>query len=196
MGIEPTLFAWEARVLPLNDTRDGVIVGFSRDGNSSFERRHRCGCCGHPCSQHLKIICIGTILVLNCVHACSCSAQSSILLATASEKCCSACGQSRQHGQDQPEVSRTGVGGRARSRKRPRDRRHDAAATASHYMKTRSGTPVTEPASKREVLCAATAGYADDRSTPTPVEQSARRSLLTRTVCDGSLGPSQRQLEP
>jgi hypothetical protein len=22
MGIEPTLFAWEARVLPLNDTRD------------------------------------------------------------------------------------------------------------------------------------------------------------------------------
>jgi hypothetical protein len=23
MGIEPTLFAWEARVLPLNDTRDG-----------------------------------------------------------------------------------------------------------------------------------------------------------------------------
>ena len=30
MGIEPTLFAWEARVLPLNDTRDGVIVGFSR----------------------------------------------------------------------------------------------------------------------------------------------------------------------
>ena len=30
MGIEPTLFAWEARVLPLNDTRDGFIVGFSR----------------------------------------------------------------------------------------------------------------------------------------------------------------------
>jgi hypothetical protein len=24
MGIEPTLFAWEARVLPLNDTRDGL----------------------------------------------------------------------------------------------------------------------------------------------------------------------------
>ena len=24
MGIEPTLFAWEARVLPLNDTRAGV----------------------------------------------------------------------------------------------------------------------------------------------------------------------------
>jgi len=24
MGIEPTLFAWEARVLPLNDTRDRV----------------------------------------------------------------------------------------------------------------------------------------------------------------------------
>ncbi len=23
MGIEPTLFAWEARVLPLNDTREG-----------------------------------------------------------------------------------------------------------------------------------------------------------------------------
>ena len=23
MGIEPTLFAWEARVLPLNDTRGG-----------------------------------------------------------------------------------------------------------------------------------------------------------------------------
>ena len=26
MGIEPTLFAWEARVLPLNDTRDAAIV--------------------------------------------------------------------------------------------------------------------------------------------------------------------------
>ena len=24
MGIEPTLFAWEARVLPLNDTREGA----------------------------------------------------------------------------------------------------------------------------------------------------------------------------
>lgn len=24
MGIEPTLFAWEARVLPLNDTRRGL----------------------------------------------------------------------------------------------------------------------------------------------------------------------------
>jgi hypothetical protein len=24
MGIEPTLFAWEARVLPLNDTRIGL----------------------------------------------------------------------------------------------------------------------------------------------------------------------------
>ena len=24
MGIEPTLFAWEARVLPLNDTRVGA----------------------------------------------------------------------------------------------------------------------------------------------------------------------------
>ena len=24
MGIEPTLFAWEARVLPLNDTREAV----------------------------------------------------------------------------------------------------------------------------------------------------------------------------
>jgi hypothetical protein len=24
MGIEPTLFAWEARVLPLNDTRDAI----------------------------------------------------------------------------------------------------------------------------------------------------------------------------
>ena len=24
MGIEPTLFAWEAKVLPLNYTRDGV----------------------------------------------------------------------------------------------------------------------------------------------------------------------------
>jgi hypothetical protein len=24
MGIEPTLFAWEARVLPLNDTRAGL----------------------------------------------------------------------------------------------------------------------------------------------------------------------------
>ncbi len=27
MGIEPTLFAWEARVLPLNDTRTIGIVG-------------------------------------------------------------------------------------------------------------------------------------------------------------------------
>ena len=27
MGIEPTLFAWEARVLPLNDTRIISIVG-------------------------------------------------------------------------------------------------------------------------------------------------------------------------
>ncbi len=26
MGIEPTLFAWEARVLPLNDTRNVPIV--------------------------------------------------------------------------------------------------------------------------------------------------------------------------
>ena len=34
MGIEPTLFAWEARVLPLNDTRDGVIVGFSGPASS------------------------------------------------------------------------------------------------------------------------------------------------------------------
>ena len=24
MGIEPTLFAWEARVLPLNDTREAA----------------------------------------------------------------------------------------------------------------------------------------------------------------------------
>ena len=31
MGIEPTLFAWEARVPPLNDTRVGFIVGFSRN---------------------------------------------------------------------------------------------------------------------------------------------------------------------
>ena len=41
MGIEPTLFAWEARVLPLNDTRNGMIVGFSRDKNGSFDRRLR-----------------------------------------------------------------------------------------------------------------------------------------------------------
>ena len=41
MGIEPTLFAWEARVLPLNDTRNGVIVGFSRDRNGRFESRLR-----------------------------------------------------------------------------------------------------------------------------------------------------------
>jgi hypothetical protein len=27
MGIEPTLFAWEARVLPLNDTRVRPILG-------------------------------------------------------------------------------------------------------------------------------------------------------------------------
>ena len=26
MGIEPTLFAWEARVLPLNDTREDLIL--------------------------------------------------------------------------------------------------------------------------------------------------------------------------
>ncbi len=26
MGIEPTLFAWEARVLPLNDTRNRQIL--------------------------------------------------------------------------------------------------------------------------------------------------------------------------
>ncbi len=26
MGIEPTLFAWEAKVLPLNDTREGLIL--------------------------------------------------------------------------------------------------------------------------------------------------------------------------
>ena len=26
MGIEPTLFAWEARVLPLNDTRSDFII--------------------------------------------------------------------------------------------------------------------------------------------------------------------------
>ena len=26
MGIEPTLFAWEARVLPLNDTRTESIL--------------------------------------------------------------------------------------------------------------------------------------------------------------------------
>ncbi len=26
MGIEPTLFAWEAKVLPLNYTRDGLII--------------------------------------------------------------------------------------------------------------------------------------------------------------------------
>ena len=25
MGIEPTLFAWEARVLPLNDARDQTL---------------------------------------------------------------------------------------------------------------------------------------------------------------------------
>ena len=37
MGIEPTLFAWEARVLPLNDTRVGVIVGFSRPSSSRIK---------------------------------------------------------------------------------------------------------------------------------------------------------------
>ncbi len=41
MGIEPTLFAWEARVLPLNDTRDAMIVGFSRDKNRKL------AACGH-----------------------------------------------------------------------------------------------------------------------------------------------------
>jgi hypothetical protein len=30
MGIEPTLFAWEARVLPLNDTR--VVANFTSQG--------------------------------------------------------------------------------------------------------------------------------------------------------------------
>ena len=37
MGIEPTLFAWEARVLPLNDTRASVIVGFSRPASSRIK---------------------------------------------------------------------------------------------------------------------------------------------------------------
>jgi hypothetical protein len=30
MGIEPTLFAWEARVLPLNDTRAAVQILLER----------------------------------------------------------------------------------------------------------------------------------------------------------------------
>jgi hypothetical protein len=33
MGIEPTLFAWEARVLPLNDTREGLNIVTVRDLN-------------------------------------------------------------------------------------------------------------------------------------------------------------------
>ena len=32
MGIEPTLFAWEAKVLPLNDTRLRVSVGSGQCG--------------------------------------------------------------------------------------------------------------------------------------------------------------------
>jgi hypothetical protein len=34
MGIEPTSSAWEAEVLPLNYTRDGVIVGFNGELSS------------------------------------------------------------------------------------------------------------------------------------------------------------------
>ena len=38
MGIEPTLFAWEARVLPLNDTREASDY---RAGPSSHSGTHR-----------------------------------------------------------------------------------------------------------------------------------------------------------
>ncbi len=33
MGIEPTLFAWEARVLPLNDTRTALILNVMEMGS-------------------------------------------------------------------------------------------------------------------------------------------------------------------
>jgi len=43
MGIEPTLFAWEARVLPLNDTRSGcdssainALIGPRRQSRRSW----------------------------------------------------------------------------------------------------------------------------------------------------------------
>ena len=40
MGIEPTLFAWEARVLPLNDTRDGRDSSANASGkDQAFIRR-------------------------------------------------------------------------------------------------------------------------------------------------------------
>ena len=35
MGIEPTLFAWEARVLPLNDTREASDYRAAPAGDSS-----------------------------------------------------------------------------------------------------------------------------------------------------------------
>ena len=38
MGIEPTLFAWEARVLPLNDTREGVDYRARRMGTVRPEK--------------------------------------------------------------------------------------------------------------------------------------------------------------
>lgn len=39
MGIEPTLFAWEARVLPLNDTREAsdYRVGPAGDSSAAFQ---------------------------------------------------------------------------------------------------------------------------------------------------------------
>lgn len=35
MGIEPTLFAWEAKVLPLNYTRDQLIIEVMRANTPS-----------------------------------------------------------------------------------------------------------------------------------------------------------------
>ena len=47
MGIEPTLFAWEARVLPLNDTRDasdctGAWTLSRQEGCEPWQRRRVC----------------------------------------------------------------------------------------------------------------------------------------------------------
>ncbi len=47
MGIEPTLFAWEARVLPLNDTRDasdctGAWTLSRQAGREPWQRRCIC----------------------------------------------------------------------------------------------------------------------------------------------------------
>ena len=56
MGIEPTLFAWEARVLPLNDTRDAMdctcaAAAFLPKGLGTLPTRRVCRRCdAFPCS--------------------------------------------------------------------------------------------------------------------------------------------------